>query len=198
MITSIILAAGLSQRFGSMKALTRINAKENVLQHLQNVLLRLPVINHIIIITGHNAEAIEPHILKHPAIHLVHNKDYIFGQTSSCQCALRQLDATAQGFFLVPVDFAWLTPEIFEHLLKKFAPEKPSILIPVFQGHKGHPPLFHRQFKDEILQLKSCEGINSIIHKNTGRIELLETGQERVVASFNTPEEFDHWQKKFS
>ena len=88
MITCILLSAGLSERFGSPKALACLS-DSTVIEHLQNTLLQ-SCCDKIIVVLGAHASLIQPFIFIHSRIRVVYNKDYYFGQTSSLQAGWRQ------------------------------------------------------------------------------------------------------------
>jgi len=89
MIACILLSAGLSQRFGSPKALAQWNTG-TVIEHLQNLLVKSQV-DEIIVVCGAHADQIKPHILEHKQVRFVYNKDYNFGQTSSFKAGLKSV-----------------------------------------------------------------------------------------------------------
>ena len=187
MIALIILAAGQSQRFGSPKALAVIDGQP-IIERMQNNFLPTSV-GEIIVVLGAHAQSIEPHIFKHKKISSVYNKDHKFGQSSSVQTALRILSNDVKGFFILPVDYPLIVPQTLEALTQKFEQKKKAIIIPTFNQHRGHPPLFDIYFKEQILNLPTDQGLNAIIHQNASVIVDWEVCDAGVLKTFNTPEE---------
>ncbi|HQP91490.1 MAG TPA: NTP transferase domain-containing protein, partial [Candidatus Omnitrophota bacterium] len=66
MVSGIVLAAGLSSRFGSPKPLARIDDR-SVIEFIQEKLL-LTELGEIIFVLGYEASLILPHISKAPNI----------------------------------------------------------------------------------------------------------------------------------
>lgn len=195
MISGILLSAGLSSRFGSPKALARLN-QETVLEHVQSILLDSPLAE-IIVVLGPHAEAIKPLLRKHKKIKTVYNADYQLGQTSSFKKGLEAVSSAAQGVLLLPLDYPFLQKATLVHLAEFFLKEKPLILIPTHNGKKGHPPIFNISLKKEFLILDNASGVNEIIHRHPSKIHLLPVNDPGVLATFNTPEEFAKLKAEF-
>lgn len=189
MISCILLSAGLSSRFGSPKALAKING-ETVIEHLLKILLTLPL-NEMIVVLGADAEKIKSCILNHKKVKVVHNKDYNLGQTSSFKAGLKRCSSAGAGVMLLPVDYPLIKKETFEELIKYFLERKPAALVPTHEGRKGHPPLFSSSLKKEFLGLQNSLGINTVIQNHPETI-LFPVSDRGVIETFNTKEE---WQK---
>ena len=188
MISCILLSAGLSSRFGSPKALAKINQK-TIVEHIQTTLIEASV-GEIVVVLGAQADQIKPFILKHKRIKFVYNKDYNFGQTSSFKIGLENISKKSLGVMLLPVDYPLVKVETIQRLSDFFLNEMPTILLPVFNNKKGHPPIFHSKLTKEFLALDNSLGINTIIHEHPETI-LLPVQDSGVTKTFNTPEEFE-------
>ena len=187
MVTCILLSAGLSQRFGSPKALAKIGGI-NAIEHLQNTLLASSC-DEIIIVLGAFAETITPSIFIHSRIRVVYNKDYIFGQTSSMQAGLQAAHEGSSGVLLLPVDCPLVKSSSIDQVIGEFNRNEPDILIPVYNGKKGHPPVFHQRLRSKILGLPHGAGLNSLFVHHPAQTVAID--DEGIIKSFNTPEEFE-------
>ena len=191
MISCILLSAGRNTRFGSPKGLACLDERVTVLSHLQHTLLKTPV-SQIIIVLGAYRDRIESHILKHDKITAVYNKDYLFGQTSSFQTGLNVVKKDAQGVMLLPVDYPLVKVETLNKLIAFFFSQQPMILIPTYQSHKGHPPIFSTRLKKMFLEIEHSSGLNSLAHQMHSDTVFLPVEDPAVVQSFNTPAEFEN------
>jgi len=189
MISCILLSAGLSRRFGSPKALASWKGT-TVIGHIQNMLV-LTQVDEIIVVLGAQADAIKPHLLKHKKVKFVYNKDYNFGQTSSFKAGIGELSKDTKGILLYPVDFPMIARSTVDGLIKVYAEQGPLIMIPMFNGRKGHPPLFSGILRSEFLGLDNSLGINSVAHAHEPETALFTVNDPGTVAGFNTPEEFE-------
>ncbi|HBO96989.1 MAG TPA: hypothetical protein DE315_06005 [Candidatus Omnitrophica bacterium] len=189
MVSCLLLSAGFSSRFGSPKALARLDGR-TLIEHLQELLLSTQL-HEIIIVLGHGAEGIKPFLFKHKKIKVVYNKDYKFGQTSSFKCGLKEVAAQATGILLLPVDYPAVKAETLDTLITFFEEKKPVALIPSYRDKKGHPPILNVGLKSELLALEDPVGVNTVIHHHRDDVTVLPVDDAGVLKSFNTKEEFD-------
>lgn len=186
MVSCILLAAGLSSRFGSPKGLAMLNGKTILERHQHNLLLTK--VTNIIVVLGAEAEKHRPHILRSPKITSVHNPDYLSGQTSSVKCGVSALHPSHAAMIL-PVDFPFVQGATVDDLIREYERNRPLILVPSLHGRKGHPPIFSPDLRNDILSLSESVGLNDILHRNLARVSVLPVEDEGVLATFNTPEE---------
>jgi len=195
MISAIILSAGLSSRFGSSKALAKLNG-HTVIEHIQNTISGT-AINEIIIVLGASAEEIKPYILKHKKVKAVYNKDYNLGQTSSFKVGLQNICSESQGILLFPIDYPAVKTETINELIVGFTKFLPKIIIPTHEGTKGHPPVFNMSLKNEFLELDNEIGVNTILHRHKDGTVFMPFKDAGIISSFNTQEEFQELKENF-
>ena len=189
MLTCILLTAGLSARFGSPKALANFKGRA-IIEHLQEKILTTPIAE-LIIVTGANAAEILPHIFKHEKIKVVYNKDYYLGQTSSFKTGLLHVGAHCSGVMLWPVDYPAIKADSIITLSRHFLQKTPHILVPTYQDHKGHPPVFHINLREEFLAMDNSVGLNMLARKFSEEVTTLPLEDPAILKSFNTREEFE-------
>jgi molybdenum cofactor cytidylyltransferase len=73
-------------------------------------------------------------------------------------------------------------------LIRAFDQGKEGIIIPSFQGRHGHPVIFHRRYKRELLNLKGDVGGRSIIERHPGDIRVV------PIKSIGVVKDIDTWQ----
>ncbi len=185
MTSCILLTAGESLRFGSPKALAKIN-QPKAIEFLQQKLIQ-SLVDEIIIVTGAHETLIKPYVFNHSKVRLVYNKDYKIGQTSSFQTGLRSVDKNSHGFMLLPVDYPFVLTKTIDDLISVFKQQTLSILIPAYQGKHGHPPIFHRSLRKDLLDFPSNKGLDSFIRQH--QTQMLEVNDPGIIQTFNTSEE---------
>ncbi len=197
MISCILLAAGLSQRFLSPKALAQLDGK-TIIERIQEMLIQT-TLDEIVIVLGYDHNRIKPHLLNHKKIKFVYNKNFNLGQTSSFQIGLSAVSHKSKGIFLLPIDFPLIKKSTFDFLITYSEQMKyKKILIPTFQHKKGHPPYFPSFLFHEFHQLGFGEGINVVSHRYKNQVDLVEVDDSGVIESFNTQEEFETLKSKFN
>ena len=189
MVSCILLSAGSSTRFGSPKALAKVNGK-TVIEFVLDSLIRSQVAE-VIVVLGDGADEIKLHLLNHKKVKVVYNKDYLLGQISSFQVGLRAISPQSHGIMLLPVDVPFVRSATLNILIAEFLKKKPLILLPSFGGKKGHPPLLSSRLKSDLLKLDTTQGLNTFEHQHESEIVLVNVEDEGILRTFNTPKEFE-------
>jgi molybdenum cofactor cytidylyltransferase len=185
MISCILLTAGESKRFNSPKALAQIHSQKAI-ERLQQKLMTSSV-DEIIVVTGAHETLIKPYVFNHSKVRLVYNKDYKFGQTSSFQTGLNSVDERSEGFMLLPVDCPFVETSTIDLMVREFQEQKPAILVPSYHQKRGHPPIFHAKLKNQLLELPTSKGLNTLMTPET--VQVLEINDPGIILTFNTQEE---------
>jgi molybdenum cofactor cytidylyltransferase len=75
-------------------------------------------------------------------------------------------------------------------LIHALAQGKGKIIVPIFQGRRGHPVLFGPTFAKELLQLKGDVGARSLLRKHLKSVFEVRTKSEGVVTDMDTWEDY--------
>lgn len=188
MIASLILAAGESSRMGTDKALLLYRGRtflEHILATLHNA-----GIEQLTVVLGHHADEIQL-AAKLTGTEVVVNQDYRRGQTSSLQAGLRALDRPAiQAVVLCLVDHPAISTEVIRKLVAAFEQSAAPVVIPTYQGQRGHPALISRALFADLLALNTSEGANSVIRKYRNSTHFVEVNDPGVLIDVDDPESF--------
>ncbi len=190
MISCLLLSAGSSSRFGSPKALARLNQTTTVIEHIQKIVLASQM-NEIIIVLGDRAEQIKPFIFQGQGIKVVCNENYRRGQTSSFKAGLLRADTGSLGVMLLPIDYPLIQTQTLRILVEKFLETTPSVILPSHNGKNGHPPIFHARLSEELLLVDDSTPIHTCIRQHADDKVILPVNDIGVVTSFNTAQEFE-------
>ena len=191
MICAIVLAAGKSERMGRPKALLPLQGK-TFLENILSAIFRSPV-EETRVVVGHHRNEIEPHVT--PPARLVFNPNYEQGMITSLQAGIRSLPPHTSGALLFLVDHPLVDFETIELLVTKIGPDR--IVLPTFQGRRGHPVLFGSAILQEILGLSSSQGANIVVHKDPDRIVEVSVNSPGILVDVDTPEDFLKLQSEY-
>jgi molybdenum cofactor cytidylyltransferase len=184
LIAAIVLAAGKSERMGSPKALLPISGRtflENILDAISRT-----SIEETVVVVGHHRKEIEAAV-KMPSV--VFNADYEKGMITSLQTGIRALSWDTSGAFLFLVDHPLVESATIEVMIANLAPNR--IVLPTFEGRRGHPVLFSSEVLEEILALPYSEGANIVVRKNPDRIFEVPVNAPGILVDVDTPEQFE-------
>ena len=184
MLAAVILSGGASRRMGSPKALVSYQGRP-FLEHL------LSVTNHSAIgvrrvVLGPDAEAIAKGITLAPD-EIVINHDWEQGQLSSVHAALKSLPPNTDGILLCPVDHPLVSASLIGSLIDAFLATRPPIVVPNFQGRRGHPVIFSAAVYDELLNAPMDQGARAVVWAHKGDVSEVSTTEEGCVLNLNDP-----------
>ena len=150
----------------------------------------------IVVVLGHHADeierAIEPVLKRIPQARAVRNPDYKLGQLSSLQAALRSLAKDeVSGAVVCLVDHPAVTRRVLDQMLARFAETNAPVIIPTFQGRRGHPVLFAARLFSELLAAPVDEGARVVVRQHAEELQLVETDEEAILWDIDRPEDYE-------
>jgi molybdenum cofactor cytidylyltransferase len=112
--------------------------------------------------------------------------------STSIRQGLLALDEKTEAFFVVLGDQPGISKEILNQLVHEFkrTQSKKSIVLPTYHGSRGHPVLFHIQYKKEALKLKGDVGCRQILEEHPEDILEMETDVAAILDDLDTPEDY--------
>jgi molybdenum cofactor cytidylyltransferase len=187
MLAAVILSGGASQRMGSPKALLPYQGRP-FLEHLLEV-TRHPKISARRVVLGVHAEPIAKAIHL-PADEVVINTDWEKGQLSSIQAALNSLPVGLDGMLLCLVDHPLISANLVGDLIATFYTSNAPVVLPVFEGRRGHPVIFSAKLFPELQTASLDVGARAVVWAHRTEISEFPTNEEGCVLNLNDPETF--------
>jgi molybdenum cofactor cytidylyltransferase len=186
MLAAVILAAGESRRMGEPKATVPYQGLTFV-EHLLAA-TRHPRVGLTRVVLGAHAEEIRGRLKVDPAA-IVVNPDWPKGQLSSLQAAIRSLPSQiTEGLLLCPVDHPLVSLHLIEILIEAFDASGKSVVLPIFQGRRGHPMIFRSDLYEELLAASPEVGARQIVWAHADDLQEVPTEEEGVILNLNDPE----------
>jgi molybdenum cofactor cytidylyltransferase len=186
--TAIVLAAGESRRMGTLKPLLPFGSR-TVIETVVGALLRCPI-DEVLVVLGHRAEEIESQLMGY-AVRTVLNRDYPSGMLSSVQSGIAAADPDTDWFAIALADQPALDAEVTTRLIELARAGTAGILVPSFDGRRGHPLLIHRCYRDEIATLSPEIGLRELIQRHPDEIHHVPVATDAVVRDMDTREEYE-------
>ena len=175
---------------GRPKALLPLRGKtflENILE-----VIGATSIEHTVVVVGHHREEIEKCVM--PPVHVIFNPDYEQGMITSFQAGIRALPGQTSAALLFLVDHPLVDRTTIELLIAKSVPDR--IVLPVYQGRRGHPVLFGSDILQEILALPAFQGANIVVRKDPNRIVQVSVDAPGILVDVDTPDDFQRLQNE--
>ena len=190
-VSGIILSAGKSRRMGQPKALLPVFGI-TFLEHIVNQILGSKLVDFKIVL-GHRPDAILDRL---PGLRsaTVINSRYEEGQLSSLQAGIRSLESgIPDGLMLFLVDHPFVESALINKLIGCFSKRNHPIVIPTFQGRRGHPVIFSRELFPELLAASPEVGAVAVVKQHRQKIYHLEWKSDEILIDVDTPEAYRRW-----
>lgn len=184
MLAAVILSGGASRRMGSPKALV-IYQGTPFLEHLLSV-TRHAAIGVRRVVLGPDADDISAKIELSPD-EIVINQEWEKGQLSSIQAAVRSLPPGTTGMLLCPVDHPLVSNALVSHLVETFLESKAPVVVPTYEGRRGHPVIFSASVYDELLNAPEDTGARAVVWAHKNDVQEVATMEEGCVLNLNDP-----------
>jgi molybdenum cofactor cytidylyltransferase len=157
-------------------------------QTVQNV---LTVTKNVLIVTGAYAAQTSA-IAATWNVPTVHNSEYANGEMiSSLQAALRVCGA-ADAFFVMLADMPLVAPETMRAIVAHWE-RRGGIVVPTFEGERGHPVVFSAEFIPALLSLHWSETPRTVVQANRDNLHLFPVTTPSILVDLDTPERYNHW-----
>jgi molybdenum cofactor cytidylyltransferase len=188
-VSAILLAAGESTRMGRQKALLAWQG-ETLINYQLRQFSGIDAITEVIVVTGHEPDAIRATTTAWPKARAVHNSAYRTGKVSSILAGVAAVPANADAILLLSVDQP-RPAELLRRVIDAHFEARGLISAAAHDGHRGHPVVFDRSLLSELRGIiEASEGIRAIMLGHAADVRDVECGAEALV-DLNTPADYD-------
>ncbi|HXF51367.1 MAG TPA: nucleotidyltransferase family protein [Dehalococcoidia bacterium] len=193
-VAAILLAAGRSERMGRPKPLLPWGSQTLVAYQVTE--LAAAGCDPVIVVLGHDADAVLPH-LDHPRVEVVVNPRYDEGRASSLRAGAQAVPYDADAVVVLSVD----QPRPREVVLRLLAEHERSgalVTQPEHRGHRGHPVVLSAALLPELRQVtEETLGLRAVLRAHAGETRLVPFDDAVVTVDLNTPADVERAQPLF-
>jgi len=174
----IILAAGLSTRMGKSKTEIVLKGKTILETAIETI---YDICESIIVVTGHFHQSQQKILSPYKKVKIVYNDNYNDGMFSSIKTGIRFV--SQRFFFLLPGDIPFVKFTTYKLMLKK----QNEIIIPIYNGRKGHPVLMNSNLIAQILSEPDESNLRNFIRQK--EIITFDVDDENILKDLDYPED---------
>lgn len=190
LLVAIVLAAGESSRMGRLKPLlplAGIPALERAITVFHEA-----GIEDVLVVLGNRAAELRP-LAERCGACCIDNPNFAEGMYSSVVAGARALPPPTRAAFVLPADVPLVRAATIRQLATAFLASPASILYPVFEHRRGHPPLIARAILDQAARGEPGPLCTLLAAHESGAIEV-PVADEAVHLDMDTPADFDRLQ----
>jgi molybdenum cofactor cytidylyltransferase len=191
MISGILLAAGESKRMqGAFKPLLKWGKRTVIGECVHQ--LRNSQLADIIVVLGYREFDVRTR-LAGTGVQYAINKDYQRGMLSSIKTGLELISPNTDAFLLALVDQPMIRADLINRLIEAYTSHDQSIVLPTYEGRRGHPLIISTSHIDDIMQLddQGEGGLRDFISANQAEILEVPVETPAVTQDIDLPEDYE-------
>lgn len=183
-ITGILLAAGLSQRFGSNKLLQPLSDQTPMVVHCARRLKA--VLSENVAVVGPD-DATTAELLNREGLQVVINPHPDAGMGSSLACAIRAVHE-ASGWLVMLGDMPWIDKQTIRAVATELRQPR-DIVAPLYGDRRGHPVGFGSAYVRDLIALNGDQGARAIVSANRQHLTLISVNDPGILQDVDHPED---------
>ncbi len=195
-VAAVVLAAGLSRRMGQPKMLLPWGSR-TVLGQVLYVLEEAGVRRRWVI--GGAAYERIAEIAHRAGAECLYNAQYAEGEMLlSIQLGLRALEGEPhiQAALICLGDQPQIEVQVVRRLLQEWEARRPRLLVPSYQGRRGHPWLIARPLWAAFLELQPPQTARHFLHAHATQIHEVVVETDSILQDIDTPQEYERFRPR--
>jgi molybdenum cofactor cytidylyltransferase len=200
MIFALIPAAGQSLRMGRPKLLLPLGGR-TVIEHTVGV-LRAAAIQPILVVVGPNLAELAK-LAERAGARAVLLEKQTPDMRTTVEKGLDWLEthhhpATDDYLLLVPADHPTLDKDVVEEMVQVLTwINPPAIVVPTFEGKRGHPTLIGWKHVAGIRAFPTELGINAYLRAHNGQTLEVPARSPEILFDLDTPEDYERLKRNW-
>ena len=176
-VAGVLLAAGASNRMGTLKQLLPVAGVTLVERALTTALKSR--LDRLVLVLGHRAPEIETAlggVLRNPKLTVVHNRRYREGISSSLVAGIREIDHSHDHGMILLADMPFIDHDVINLLIEGYLEAELPMGAIKIGTRAAHPVVFRRDLFVELKTLTGDVGARSLLKKYNDRVRLITPG----------------------
>jgi molybdenum cofactor cytidylyltransferase len=170
---------------GRLKQLLPLGGK-TIIRHCLDTLVASET-DDIVVVVGPERKKMEMAMRGFP-VKVAVNDEPESDMAESVRAGLMAVDACSKGLLICLSDHPLVTAETVKALVTAHAADPFKIIIPVYDGKRGHPSIFPRDVIEEIFPKGN---LREIICRDSGRVKYIDVRDEGTIIDIDTAEDYE-------
>jgi molybdenum cofactor cytidylyltransferase len=191
----IILAAGMSKRFGTPKQLVKIKGSY-MIEHVIRASLGSNL-HRVFVVLGHQQDKIYNAVAKNikriqnSRFEIVSNRHYRQGMSSSVRSGLCSAGNAFGSVMFLLGDQPLVDSGLINLMLKQYYRSDKKICVPAYKGKRGNPAIFSSEYFSLLENVKGDSGGKDIIKAHPDDILKIETDSPHCTFDIDAPSDLE-------
>jgi molybdenum cofactor cytidylyltransferase len=108
----------------------------------------------------------------------------------------REQPKEGDAWLTVPADHPLGDPDTIQALCAAWAKHGTGIVMPEWNGKRGHPTLFAWPLAAEVAEIPADSGLNWLVRKHADSLHVIETSDHSVLADLDRPDDYKTWRNR--
>jgi molybdenum cofactor cytidylyltransferase len=158
---------------------------------LENVIRNVTAsaVDNTIVVLGADRDMLIPFVIK-SSIRYCINDNYKEGMLSSVKCAMTALPDNMDAVLVFQGDQPFIPSYVINKLIDNYKASGKGIIIPVFDGRRGHPVLIGNKLINEVTKLDPGKGLRSLAYTFPDEVLEVETDNQGILRDIDTYEDY--------
>ena len=180
---------------GGVKQLLSLGGRRMIEAALDN--LHDSRCDEIIVVLGFAVDEVRSLVEGKERVKVVINPQFAEGMSTSIQQGLKEISPRATGILIALADQPFIPPEVMNTLIEGFRAGNKGIVLPAYEGKRGHPVILDREkYEGELLALQGDVGGKEIVGKHPEDILEVEVASKGVLMDIDAPEDYQAIQEE--
>lgn len=186
---AVIVAAGRSRRMGAFKPLLPLGDEVILERTIQN--FREAGVNRITVVTGFRGDEIKKK-LKNMQVEFVHNSAFAETDMLTSIClGIKNRKKDTKGILITPGDAPLIRSFTIAHVISCMEQGKGEIIVPVYRGKQGHPPVLSQTMAEQLLRYTGERGLGGFLDANRECCYKTQVPDPWICEDVDTPQQYE-------
>jgi xanthine/CO dehydrogenase XdhC/CoxF family maturation factor/CTP:molybdopterin cytidylyltransferase MocA len=187
-IYGLVLAAGESKRMKQQKLLMDYHGESFIRSIVRKVSIS-DVDQTLVVLGSHSNEVYEEIQSFH--VDSVFNPLFKEGMLSSIQCGFNSIPKKVDAVVLFLGDQPMVETDVINQLVESYMKTREKIIIPVYQGERGHPVLIDVSLREEIMTLNPGKGLRELMYSHPDEVYELEVDSRSILKDIDNIKDYN-------